>query len=137
LSIRMMPKPSWIKWCVRNNIDLTYAQFASDLCYLGAGMRSRPGTLIVTPAAIFHQSYSWFECIFALGEPKLRVIIPSNEILHVRKNKLSASVIFRHVWPEAHFTVVLKNSSEVDLIVYSDASVLESILVDNHFYLPG
>lgn len=123
-------KKRWIQWCVRNKVDLSTADFALDTCYLGSGLRTRPGTLLVTQDSIIHHSYSWTDTLFALFEPVLKVKMAFADVKQVRKHKVSKKLALYQLFPEAHYTVVLQNNSTVDLVLQRDAQAFEAVLTN-------
>jgi hypothetical protein len=128
-----MSKKRWIQWCVKNDIDLSHADFALETCYVGKGFRSRPGTLLVTKQSVIHQSYSWTESVWAYFEPKITVDVPLQTIDSVLKRRLSRKMAFYQLWPEAHYTLRLADRTEVDLILQRDSGAFESVLANHGF----
>lgn len=77
---RVISEKRWRKWCSSKELNLEHALYSLETCYYGFGLRSRPGTILLSTEKISHYSYSWRDTVWALFEPSTLVQIPLSEI---------------------------------------------------------
>jgi hypothetical protein len=104
--IPVISQERWVRWCNEKHLPLARSLFALPTCYYGLGLRSRPGTLLVTDTELIHYSYSWLDTWWAIGEPSVMVSIPFTSICEVRRLRMSAWTAILQLWPDAVFHVV-------------------------------
>ncbi len=136
--IPVISKADWNRWCVKNSIDLSDAEFVLDTCYLDTkNFNSRPGTLLIAKDSIIHQSYSWNEAPpWSFGESKVRVVVPFEKIKDVKKMMpLSLRVKICQLWPDAHYKFRLYDETELVLNLQRDSDVFEFVLSQHGFVI--
>lgn len=128
--VQVISTARWEQWCKRVSLDVQQARFASHTCYLGRGLRTRPGTLVVTDAEVIHHSYSWRETLYALFEPSVRVTIPLDAIESVRIGRIGFWESTAYGRPQAFIQLRAKNGEAFSLFLYRSAPEFLEVLAE-------
>jgi len=119
---RVIRRKHWLRWCSRKGIDLDASLFSLDTCYYGAGIRSRPGTLVILPDRIVHYSYSLRDTLWALGERSIRVDLPFANVASIRKQQISFWLRVAQLEPQAHLRIRMTDGAVHDFFLQRDAT---------------
>lgn len=108
----------WKRWCRQVGLDVDAAPFATHTCYLGRGVRTRPGTLVVTDGEVIHPSYSWRETPFALFEPSVCVSIRLDAIgsAHIKRIGFLEGMV--HGSPQCLIQLLTQQGERLDLFLH-------------------
>jgi len=104
--VPILPADNWAKWWASKQLPVSAVRFALESCYYGFGIRSRPGTLVVTDTELIHHSYSWRDTWWAIFEPSVRVSIPLNSVLEVRRLRMSLGLRLLQCNPDSAFRIL-------------------------------
>jgi hypothetical protein len=132
--VPVISKRQWTRWCACEHLPVGDATFALDTCYYGTGLRSRPGTLLLTSSVLIHSSYSWHQTLWAIGESNLRVEVRLSDIISVQKCRFSSWLRLIQLCPDSHFRVVERSGQVHDLVLQRDgkdfAAALTSVGIE-------
>lgn len=115
--VSVIPETQWKEFCARKCLPIDSALFVLETCYYGFGWRTRPGTLVVTDAALVHHSYCWKETEWAVFEPSLRIEVPLASISRVVRRQLSLGRRLLLGNPESCFTVETRDGGIHNLVL--------------------
>jgi len=106
-----------MRWCAARQLPVTTAHFAIETCYYGLGLRSRPGTILVTDSELIHNSYSWRDTLWAMFEPSTSVSIPFASVREVWRLRLGFGVRLLQAMPDSAFRVTTHDGHTHDLVL--------------------
>jgi hypothetical protein len=107
------------------------APFALETCYYGLGLRSRPGTLIVTDTELIHFSYSWRDTLWAILEPSVCVAVPLASVREVLRLPVDIKLSFLQLFPNSVFRVVTHDGIAHDLVLQRNSEGFIKALSSN------
>ncbi len=110
--VPVISEQKWLEWCVDNHLPTKTAHFVLDTCYYGLGLRTRPGTVLVTDCEIIHKSYSWRNTPWAMFEPAVCVTISLSHVREIRELTLGGISKFLHAIPESVFEVTTQDGDK-------------------------
>lgn len=125
---RIMRARRHASWCQKQGLDLGSAQFHIETCYLGRGLRSRPGSVLLWQGLLTHFSYRWRDTLWALGEPSVRVDIPVRDIVSFAPEAASSELNLMQLFPDGVFVVRVRDGEEHVLILQRDAEEFERLV---------
>jgi hypothetical protein len=131
---RVIGEGRYKRWCEARSLDIATASFQIETCYYGRGLRARPGALLVSSGFITHYSYRWFDTIWAVGEPSVRVDIPASEISDVRREPLSLRWRLMYLGTHEAFVVTMLDGKEHFLVLLRDADEFERAVSEERRY---
>lgn len=115
--VSVLTENKWLRWCAARQLPVTTAHFALETCYYGLGLRSRPGTLLVTETDLIHHSYSWRDTWWAIFEPSIRISLPLATVRDVSRLRLSLGVRIIQCSPDSAFRVVTHDGHTHDFVL--------------------
>lgn len=120
--VPVIQQDKWLKWCQTHQLDIGHARFALETCYYGAGLRSRPGTLLLNDTHIIHFSYSARETLWAIFEKSTKVEMSLQQVSVVKQSELSALLNAAQYYPDAYFQVEMVDMTTHHLILQREGS---------------
>jgi hypothetical protein len=106
-----------MRWCAARQLPVATAHFALETCYYGLGLRSRPGTVLVTDSELIHYSYSWRDTLWAMFEPSISISVPFASVREVRRLRLGFGVRLIQAMPDSAFRVTTHDGHTHDLVL--------------------
>ena len=123
--VPVIRRKHWLRWCSSKGINLDTASFSLDTCYYGAGLRSRPGTLIVFSDHIVHFSYCVWDTLWAVFEPSVRIDLPFASIVSIQRQRVSLLLRVAQLGPDSHIRIRMNDGSIHDLFLQRDSAAFE------------
>jgi hypothetical protein len=115
--VQVVTESKWLRWCAARQLPVATAHFALETCYYGLGLRSRPGTILVTDSELIHHSYSWRDTLWAMFEPSLSISCPLASVCEILRLRLSIGVRFLQAIPDSAFRVVMRDGHTHDFVL--------------------
>ena len=94
------------RWCHSKQLQVDTARFAVATCYYGFGLRSRPGTLLVTDAELIHHF-----------EPSVRVWVQLADLREVQRVRIGFVLSLLQLGPDSAFRLVTKDEQNHELVL--------------------
>jgi hypothetical protein len=115
--IRFLTEDQWLRWCAARQLPVATAYYALETCYYGLGLRSRPGTILVTNTQLIHHSYSWRDTWWAILEPSLSIVVPLESVREARRLRLGIGVRLLQAMPDSAFRIVTLDGQAHDYVL--------------------
>lgn len=112
----------WKIWCERHQLPVAESLFSSSTCYFGFGMRSRPGTLLVTSTQMIHQSYSVRDTYWAMFEKPERVVADVSGIKSIQTVMLPLWLQIAHTTGKGATLIEFIDGSTWELVIHEGES---------------
>ena len=120
--VPVISEQKWLEWCVDNQLPTKTARFVLDTCYYGLGLRTRPGTILITDSEIIHKSYSWQDTRWAIFEPSVCITIPLSQVREIKQVTLGIFAKLLHAMPESIFEVTTQDEDKHAFVLQRDSN---------------